>query len=183
LKEKCHFVCNKHRVRKLQRKGGEITMNKKLLISTLSLAVIGASILSVSQASAFQNGNGDYMMQKLAERFNLNPGEVETFFEEMRAEKQTQMQVEHENRLNQMVTDGKITEAQKQAIIQKHEEMRANFGDMADLTPEEQRANAIEKRQEMQTWAEQNGIDLQQLGPLGFERGRGIKGGFGMRDE
>ena len=59
----------------------------------------------------------------------------------------------------------------------KHEEMQANRGQWQDLTPEEKKAKMEEHREEMKNWAQENGIDLSQIRPLG--PGGGMKPGFG----
>lgn len=49
------------------------------------------------------------------------------------------MQVRFEERLNQAVSEGKIPQEQKEAIMAKKGEMKANRGEFKDLTPEERR--------------------------------------------
>jgi hypothetical protein len=71
-------------------------------------------------------------------------------------------------RLSEAVTNGEITEEQKQLIIQKHEEIRARWQEerfnVEDLTPEERRQASLEKRQELAAWAEENGIEVTYFG-------------------
>jgi hypothetical protein len=85
------------------------------------------------------------------------------------------MQSQYEERLNQAVTDGKITEDQKKLILEKHNQLQSQWD-----SESQQRQ---QHREEMQTWAEQNNIDLSYLG-FGMSRnGRGgmMKGeGMGM---
>jgi len=163
-------------------------MNKKLLITVLSLVLLGGASFAVVKASAEETRpHHQTIIEKLVERFGLNQEEVEQLFDEVREERQAQMKAQHQEKLNALVEEGKITEEQKQAIIAKHEEMQAekqeNFGAWKDLDPEERRAKKQEHREEMQTWAEENGIDLYLLHRLG---GRGLKGkrdnaGFGKQ--
>jgi hypothetical protein len=123
---------------------------------------------------------------KLVERFGLNQEEVEQVFDEVEEEHHAEMQAQHEERLNTLVEEGKITEEQKAAIIAKQEEMRqereANMGSRKDLTPEERKAEMEEHRNEMQAWADENGIDLSLIGGLGGRKGMGGKGGVGPGD-
>lgn len=144
-------------------------MNKKVLIPTLGLAaLVVAGILGVSAVRADENGTYPPMIESLVERFGLNEDEVKTFFDEQRQERQRQMEQAREERLNQAVADGVITEEQKQALQGKWEEMR---------TKREQH------REEMRQWMEDSGIDFEKLAGYGVGcGGRGFsKGGRGWK--
>lgn len=140
-------------------------MNKKILIPALFLAILSLTAFGVTSIKAQGNGNYPPIVQKLVERFGLNEDEVKQVFDEARGERQAQMQANFEERLNQAVTGGRITQEQKELILSKHEEMQAN----REMT---------EHQEEMKNWAQENGIDLSQIGFLG-PRGGG-KGGFGF---
>lgn len=131
-------------------------MNKKILIPTLGLAaLVGLGALGVSAVKANDTGNG--FVQRIAERFGLNEEEVSTFVQEMREERKTQMQTSMEERLDQAVADGVITEEQKQALLDKK----------ADMWAEKE-----QHREEMQAWFEEQGIDreaLMQYGGFGHK--------------
>jgi len=134
-------------------------MKKAILISAITVGVLSLiGVLAVNRARADESFDYPPIIQKLVERFNLNTEEVQQVFDEVREERQEQGRARFEERLNQAVSDGRITEAQKEAILAKHAEMQAN------------QAN---HRQEMQAWAEENGIDW----PLFL--GGGHRGGFG----
>ncbi|MFH1896024.1 MAG: hypothetical protein ABH814_00925 [bacterium] len=78
---------------------------------------------------------------------------------------QTQARQHQEERLQEAVTAGVITNEQADALQAKREEMR---------TQHEQERQA--HKQEMQTWAEQNGIDLNALHEyMGKGFGRGMR--------
>jgi flagellar biosynthesis GTPase FlhF len=144
-------------------------MNKKILIPALLVAIGGGLLYGVSNASAnFGWGNGEYppIVQKLVEKFNLNEDEVKSFFDEQRQERQQQMLQTKEERLNQAVSDGVITEGQKQALQEKWQEMW-----------QERQVEREQHQEEMQNWFEEQGIDpeaLMQYGGFGHR-------GFGMR--
>lgn len=152
-------------------------MNKKILIPALSLALLGLTAFGVTSIKAQGDGNYPPIVQKLVERFGLNEGEVQQVFDEARGERQEQMKAKFEERLEQAVADGKITAEQKQLILAKQAEMQANRGQWQDLTPEERKAKMGEHKEEMKTWAEENGLDLSQFKLIG--PGGGMKGGFG----
>ncbi|MFC1711859.1 hypothetical protein ACFLZ1_04725 [Patescibacteria group bacterium] len=158
-------------------------MNKKILIPLLTLVIIGA--VGFASTKAYANDNGYYppIVQKIAERFGLNQDEVETVFDEARDERRAEMQNRFQERLNQAVSDGKITIEQKEAILAKKAEMQERHEELKDLSPEE-RAEYKEAHQgELKAWAEENGIDLKDLFiGMGMRGGhfKGMKGGFGF---
>lgn len=140
--------------------------------------VFGATATHAQDANTAQQN----LIQKIATRFNLNQADVQAVFDQDRTERQAAMKAEAQQRLNQLVTDGKITEAQKQLIITKQQELEtkreSNKTTMQNLTPEQRKTAMDTQRQELQTWASQNGIDLQYLmfGHGGPGRGHGMMG-------
>ncbi len=137
-------------------------MNKKLLVTLLGVAVLALVATVGLKTVRADDSTTNYppLIQKLAEKFNLNQDEVQGVFNDMQQERLQTMQQLREQKLEQAVTDGVITNDQKQALLTKWSEME----------------QAREKqRQEMQTWFQQQGIDQTKLTPyLGF----GHHGGF-----
>jgi len=150
-------------------------MNKKIIISSLVLAaLVGAGSKVVTTTHAQESNSIPPMVEKLAERFNINQNEVESFFEEQREEHRAEMEAKREEALNTAVSEGKITEAQKNAILAKMEENKPNRETMQNLSREERDAQREEHRSKMEAWAKDNGIDLSvlDLGRGGPENGR-----------
>lgn len=152
-------------------------MKNKLLLPVLALVIFGLAVLGVSQVKAQgQQGKYPLIIQKLVERFGLKESDVQAVFDEVRQERQLQMQERFEERLDQAVKDGKITESQKQAILAKHKELAEkrlqNPKDWQNMTPEQRRQAMQEQKKELESWASQNGIDLKYF-----------FGWFGMRGE
>ena len=157
-------------------------MQKKLLLTAAAVAIVGTTLVGATQAFAQSNDTSDNprssLVERIANKFGLQESEVQAVFDEARSQHQAEMQQRSEERLSQLVSDGKITEEQKQLIISKRDELRAEHQSehesMQDLTPEERRAAMDEHRQELEDWASQNGIDPQYLmpqGPAGMGRG------------
>lgn len=143
-------------------------MNAKLLIPLLGLtALLAFGAYQVKTVKADENNTYPPMVQRLAERFNLNQDEVETVFDEERQGRQQEMKERREERLDQAVSDGVITEEQKTSIVNKWQEIE-----------NEREAH----RQEMQAWFEEQGIDhdaLMQYGGFGPHGGGvGFRGGM-----
>ena len=134
-------------------------MKKKILLSIVGLAALVATgLLATKAVRADDAVNYPPFVEKLVERFNLNESDVQTFFDEQRVEHHQAMLQNREERLNQAVSDGVITEEQKEALLNKWEEMQQE---------------REQHREEMQKWFEEQGIDAEALREYaGFGHGR-----------
>jgi hypothetical protein len=140
-------------------------MKKSLLLPGLAALVFtGAVLISTVSVSAQETNGQATLVQKIAQKFGLQESEVQTVFDEHREEHHAQMQAHFEERLTQAVNDGKITEAQKQAIIAKHKKLQEAFTSeretMKNMTPEERKATMEKRHDALKAWAEEQGIDL-----------------------
>ncbi len=166
-------------------------MKKKILLTALSLSLLGFGTLGRTNIFAQTTQNGTDPMaalaQKIASKFNLNIADVQAIFDQDRKDKEAERETQYENQLTQYVKDGKITESQKQLILAKHKELASSrqkeMESMKGKTEEEKKALMETKKTEMETqrkaleeWAKQNGIDTQYLMGLGK---RGGPGGMG----
>ena len=133
---------------------------KKKLVLLLIVAALGLGLIGYVSAEQMS------FPERLAQRFNLNPDEVKTFLREDRAQME-------EQKMNKMVENGRITEEQKEMILDKKEEMREEFEALKDLEPEENKERIRELKQEYKEWAEENEIPLGFLGRRGFHKGFG----------
>ncbi len=98
-------------------------------------------------------------------------------FDEAREERYEEMQERIDERLDQAVENGRISEAQKDAILDKLDEMHDKGQELKGLSVEERRKAIIEFRKELRDWAEENDIDLDLLPRFG--PGNGGRGGIG----
>lgn len=132
-----------------------------------------------TQALADDSGEGfPPLIQRLIERFNLDEEEVGEVLSDFREEHHVMMQTRMDERLSQLVSEGTITTDQKQALLDKHVEMRAEHEELManwdSLTEEERLATHDAHRDELQAWAEENGLDLSEVLGIGKFHG-GIK--------
>jgi polyhydroxyalkanoate synthesis regulator phasin len=139
------------------------------------------------------------IIQKLVEKFGLKQTEVQQVFQEVKDEQMAAMETKFTEQLDKLVTDGKLTEAQKQAIITKRQELQTTMQaqipkgqpkDFKSMTDAQRKAKMKARKTEMEAqktaleaWAKTNGIDSQYLRFVmgmgkGFEFGR-HEGGFG----
>lgn len=156
-------------------------MNKKIAVSAVTIALLGTTMVGGSTIFAQTSTVSTPLVQKIAEKFNLNKDDVQAVFDQNREEHQQAMQQRSEDRLNQLVRDGKITEEQKKLMITKRQELqterqmdRENF---KNLTPEQRRTENQNRRTEIEAWAKKNNID-----PSYLMNGMGPEGHHGMRD-
>ena len=141
-------------------------MNKQtLLLPVLGAAFIGSTMLGVGYARAQDTANPTTsIVQKIAQKFNLKEADVQSVFDEEHTARHAQMQAEVDKRLTQAVTDGKITQAQKQAILAKFQEMKNNKPAMEsfkNMTAEQRKAQMETKRTELESWAKSNGLTME----------------------
>ena len=114
------------------------------------MTLIGAGLYKTAVVSAQTNGSPfQSLIARIAEKFNLKTEDVQTVFDEHRQQKIDAMKARFEERLTALVKEGKLTEAKKQLIMDKKEELM-----------EKRQTDREAHHEEMQTWAEENGIDL-----------------------
>lgn len=137
--------------------------------STIAVFVIGLSALGITQVYAQSNGNPiSGLAQAIAQKFNIDPNQVQTTITDYRQQnKQNNLQ----SHLNQLVTQGKITQAQEQAIITEISSLKTkyNLGSLGTITPQERRQALQNAHNEFKTWAQSQGINLPIFG-RGFGR-------------
>lgn len=168
-------------------------MDKKQLITTGVL--LGAVVLTGVQGirvanAATENDTLPPIVQRVAEKFNLNQDEVKKFVTEDRAAHREEMQAERKAeftaKLDQLVTDGKITAEQKDKIVAKHNELDAKrdpIHENRELSREEMQSQMQALRTEMTDFLKSIGVDenlFPQKGPRGGQGGRGMGQGRGM---
>lgn len=124
------------------------------------MAIAGLSVFASGALAQDSNGQYTLTIQRLAEKFRLREEDVQSVFESVREERKNQMQKNWEERLDQAVKDGKITEAQKQAILKKQQEFKDK---------------RVQNKEDLEKWVRDNNIDLKTLFPFG---GMGFKMGF-----
>ena len=137
----------------------------------LTVLVVGAGALGGSAIA--ESGDNSYppIVDKIAAKFNLSKDEVKKVFEEERAAHQAEHKQQLEEKLNQAVKDGKLTEEQKTKLLAKMEEMV-----QARVEQRQENKEEIDKRRdEFKTWANQNGIDLDEVLPK-LQKGKGPHG-------
>jgi len=143
-------------------------MKNKTRYLVLSLLLLGMSVYGAGRVLAEDESTYPPFVQTIAQKLGVDESQVKGAFDEIRAEHFAEMQETREDRLNEAVADGVITEEQKNALIAKWEEMHA-----------EHAAQRQAHQTEMQQWYEEMGIDHTALheymaGPWGMRGGMGF---------
>lgn len=163
-----------------------MNMKKKLVYggatAALAVALVAGGGAAAVKAAANEPAAGPAsLITKIAQKFGLKEADVKAVFDEEMAAHKADMQAKMQDHLTTLVTEGKITEAQKQLIISKRAEMEsaraAEMDSLKDKTPAQRKALMDQKRSELEAWAKTNGIDLKYLMPMGH--GLGGRGGHG----
>ena len=81
--------------------------------------------LGVNQVLAQSTTSGPFsnLVQMIADKFNMNKNDVQQVFDQYRLGRRDTMEKNYEAYLDQLVKDGKITQAQKDLILAKHKEI------------------------------------------------------------
>lgn len=156
-------------------------MNKKILASALVLGVIGLAGYGASETVRADNvTNLPPLLQRVVEKFSLNRDEVQSVVDGYRTERQAERKQDVEKRLLQAVADGKITEEQKNTILEKMTSWQAQMGTMRDLTAEERKTKMEEHRTEMKNLEDSIGVNLRDVIGNGMGKRLGIGLGEGL---
>jgi len=151
-------------------------MRNRFLVPTfLAVSILMVGVISTSVVSA-QVSSYPPVVERLAERFGLDKGEVKQFFDEVHSEHQADMYASWVERLDDLVAQGDITSEQKEELLTKLDEMREKIEALQDLDPETRHEDVVQIRQEFRDWAKAQEIDLSSIKPFG---GRHHHGGFG----
>ena len=153
-------------------------MKNKLKAITLSALAIGLIVGGAGIALANSEDGFAPLAQRFAERSGINQEDSPHFSQEAWNEHSPEMGNRFENKLTMIVENGDLTEDQKNLILDKQRELRAERGadqeEWQNFSQEGSYGLMQEHRAEMQEWAEHNGIDPEYL------PGQKAHGGFGL---
>src|SRR6516225_7053007 len=101
-------------------------MIKKTMITVAAVGVLSGGLVvatsAFAQTPAGQNGVPS-MVQEIANKFHLNTSDVQAVFTQHKQEMMQKRESNYESYLQNLVNTGKITDAQKQLIQSKHNEL------------------------------------------------------------
>ena len=154
-----------------------MNLSKRYLLPIAAVAVVATATIGAATVSAATGNQPGSLAQKLAGAFHLDATKVQTVIDQNRDEHHASMQAKmdqrYEDRLTKAVKEGKITDAQKTALIAEQKKLTAELAAGKDMSPTERRDLLKKVKDEATTWAKQNNLDVKWLLP-----GRAV--GMGM---
>jgi hypothetical protein len=150
----------------------ELTMLRKhkLLIAAGTATVLSG--LTLSGMAAAQSGRRESsLVDALTNRFHLNRTEVQQVFDQQQSQWQQEREQRYQAMLQQAVTDGTLTTAQKDLLTSKHQELEQFRQTLKDKSPADRRTALQQEHQQLQDWATQNNIPARFLMPFGGHHG------------
>lgn len=150
---------------------------KKYLLPTIGAMVLVASI-TVGQVRAQESSSGA-LAQTIAQKFGLDKTQVQSAIDQFRQTKfstrQQRMKEAKLKRLDTLVSLGKITSEQKDAILVQQAKLESQHpsDSFKNMTPEERKKVFQAERAEIGAWAKIQGLDPRYVHMgLGLERGK-----------
>jgi len=156
-------------------------MKKKIVLPAfLAIAILAIGILATG-VSAEESYSYPAVVQRLANRFNLNVRDVRRVFDEERDERRAEAFARFADRLDDLISEGKITEEQKDAILDKHEDMHNTMEELDGLSPDERHEEMQKIHEEYRNWLEEQGFEENFLGMFRMRYGRdgSFRNGYG----
>jgi len=146
-------------------------IKKPLLIAgaVTSIGLAGATGIGVASAASNTGSTtgGDSLVDKIASTFNLDKSKVQAVFDSNRQENEAKHQAKVEEKLNKLVTDGKLTTTQKDAIVSKMKEVQTQRDNdrqtLKDKTAAERKSYMEQQKTALEQWAKDNNIPTQYL--------------------
>ena len=170
---------------KIRRYSIKNKLKQGLLVSGAILGVGAASFGTIGLAHAatsIDTNPEQSIVEKLASKFGLNQDEVQSVFDESRSEREAEHEARIAEELAELVSEGKLTEEQVEALKTKSAEIKsereADKDSMKDKTEDERKSIMESKRTELDQWLSDNGID-EEYGRFLMGGGRGGPGGPG----
>jgi len=148
-------------------------VTKKLLIPMAAVTVLAAGAVGVSQVSAASaTSSGQTLAQRIASSFGLDQSKVQSVIDQYRSDKQSQAETKYEQTLANAVSQSKLTNAQKDAILAEHNKLKGELDAAQGQTGTARRTAMKQVRTEAETWSKQNNLPVHWL--LGARPMRGM---------
>ncbi|MCK5566584.1 MAG: hypothetical protein KAI62_01645 [Actinomycetia bacterium] len=149
----------------MKRKSVRIILILIASIALLSTAGIACTAEIGAQPDEETDSGYPLLVERFAERFDLDPDEIMEFLKELKEERIASTEEKFEEKLDELVEDGKITEEQKKAILEKKEELAAFKEELEGMTIAEACEAIKDMREELKDWAEENDLQLKNFFP------------------
>jgi hypothetical protein len=140
-------------------------MDKKVIIPTIILGVATlAGVTAYTGNALADSSQKQNMIDELSNKLGVDKSKVTTAFDEIKTQKEAERQANVATQLDKAVTDGVITSEQKQKIVDKEAELKAQME---------------KQKTDLDQWIKDNNIDVSKLRSYGV----GLMGGQAAADE
>jgi hypothetical protein len=136
-------------------------ISKSTVVALAAIGVIGTTS-ATALASTTNSGTQNSLAEDIAAKFHLNQSDVQQVIDQHKETKLQNRESHYEDRLTQAVNGGKLTEAQKQAVLTEHNKLMSELKSSSNIDKHLTMQNI---RKEAQDWAKQNNIDIKWLMP------------------
>ena len=151
-------------------------MKRRVIAGIATIGAAGAMMVAATGVGAQEINNRSTLVDRISERFGLNHDEVESVFQEHRAVRHDQMEVRFEEKLDELVSTGKLTLEEADRIEALHEVHVAERESYVDLDPQERREAMKDNHEDMKDLFEELGLELGDLGTGKGKFGRSHRG-------
>ncbi|HVW23421.1 MAG TPA: hypothetical protein VHB51_02995 [Candidatus Saccharimonadales bacterium] len=138
-----------------------------MLAGVASTLTIGGLLTSGMASAATPSGSSDGPMNGLvgaiADKFHLNKSDVQAVVDTQHQKNQQQRAQHLTDELNKLVSDGKLTSAQKDLIVAKQTEVKTFMESLKDKSEADRRSALKTERAQLKSWAQENNIPTQDL--------------------
>jgi hypothetical protein len=109
------------------------------------------------------------LVQFLAEKFHVDQNQLQSAVNDYHTQHKQQLQQKLQDKenayLDYLISQGKITTAQKQQIIAERSKLQSEYNpvNFKTLTPDQRKQQLQKEQAEIQTWSKDTGIDAKYL--------------------
>jgi hypothetical protein len=133
--------------------------SKKIALVSLVTGLAGTAVIGASAMAATSTSSSGYpdIVQKIADKFHLNPSDVNGVFQQQRTDHMAARHQKLVSALDQAVASGKITKDQETKILAELDTLHQQR--MND-TKQDHQADKKALHEQMQQWLKANNINL-----------------------
>ena len=158
------------RQKQLNKRRHYMKLTKGIVSAGVITAVAAGSVVGVSAVNAHGDGsNKDELIDRIAADAGVDRETIEASFTAHREEMKAEREAAKDAHLDNLVEDGTLTAEQREALEARFEERKEAMQALKEsgASREEIRSAKQESREEFKAWAEEQGINLEDVKPEG----------------
>ncbi len=142
----------------------KLSKTKRAIVTAAIVATLGASVFAAVTTTyaatipAVNDNPVSGLVTAIADKFHLNKDDVQAVFDEQRNQVHADLEAKMSAHLDQAVKNGKLTQAQADAITAKQAELNTFMQSQKDVAPADRQAAMKTEMDSLKTWAKDNSI-------------------------